>query len=494
METPILCVKDILKVYSGVTVLHDVSLEIYPGEIHSLCGENGAGKSTLIKILTGAISPTKGKIFIDGKEYDRLVPRQAMELGIAVIYQEFSLVPFLTVAENIFYGRELSKFGICNSKEMIARSKELCEEMSIEIDVNARVMDLGIAYQQIVEILKAVSLNSRIIIMDEPTAPLTVHETAIFFRLVRKLKEKGTTIIFISHRLEEVFEICDRVTVLCDGRKVLTCLTSDIDRSHLVSAMVGREISNQYPISSGAISEKDVILEVSNVSNKNVHDISFKLHKGEILGFGGLIGAGRTEVMRILFGVDTYTSGKIIFKGKEYHPKSTKQALDSGIGLIPEDRKHQGIVPCLPVVNNICLSVERKLASNGFLFGGREQKLAENSIKELNIKVSRPTQLIRTLSGGNQQKAVLAKILATNCDVLIFDEPTRGIDVGAKQEIYELMVRLANEGKSIIMVSSEMPELIGMSDRIIVMGSRTIQGELKRGEYSQELVLDIASR
>ena len=278
------------------------------------------------------------------------------------------------------------------------------------------------------------------------------------------------------------------------GRKVLTCLTSDIDRSHLVSAMVGREISNQYPISSGAISEKDVILEVSNVSNKNVHDISFKLHKGEILGFGGLIGAGRTEVMRILFGVDTYTSGKIIFKGKEYHPKSTKQALDSGIGLIPEDRKHQGIVPCLPVVNNICLSVERKLASNGFLFGGREQKLAENSIKELNIKVSRPTQLIRTLSGGNQQKAVLAKILATNCDVLIFDEPTRGIDVGAKQEIYELMVRLANEGKSIIMVSSEMPELIGMSDRIIVMGSRTIQGELKRGEYSQELVLDIASR
>ena len=494
MDTPILRVENVSKVYSGVTVLDDVSLEIYPGEIHSLCGENGAGKSTLIKILTGAITPASGRIFVDGKQYDRLTPRQSMDLGIAVIYQEFSLIPFLTVTENIFYGREKSHLGLCSSREMRQKAIDLCNEMGIELDVDMRVKDLGIAYQQIVEILKAVSLNSRIIIMDEPTAPLTVHETAIFFRLIRRLKEKGTTIIFISHRLEEVFEICDRVTVLCDGHKVLTCMTGEIDRSRLVAAMVGREITNQYPAPSGNGDDGETILEVEDVSNRYVHDICFSLHKGEILGFGGLIGAGRTEVMRILFGLDPYSSGSIRFKGKPYRPRSTKQALDSGIGLIPEDRKRQGIVPCRPVRDNICLSVEKRLSDHWLLFGNAEKDLADESIRELNIKTSGLNQLIRNLSGGNQQKAVLAKMLATNCDVLIFDEPTRGIDVGAKQEIYELMVQLVKQGKSIIMVSSEMPELIGMSDRIIVMGSRTIQGELRRGEYTQERILDIASR
>lgn len=492
MSRAILNVENLTKSYSGVRVLHGVSLEVQEGEIHALCGENGAGKSTFIKILTGAILPDSGKIVIDGAGYAGLNPRESMELGISVIYQEFSLIPYLSVYENIFFGREVQRYGIRNKKKMREKAISLCRDLGIDLDVDCRVCDLGIAYQQIVEILKAVSLNSRIMIMDEPTAPLTVKETDLFFKLVRTLQSKGTTIIFISHRLEEVFELCDRVTVLCDGRKTLTSDIKDITRKDLVSAMVGRVLSEDYPHSKQTVGE-DVVLDVSSISNKNVHEISFKLHRGEILGFGGLVGAGRTELMRVLFGADRFESGEIRLNGKNYRPQSPRNALQHGIGLIPEDRKHQGIVACLSVRSNICLSSEKKLAWHGIINSGLESELARKHIDGMKIKVSGQNQYVRNLSGGNQQKVVLGKVLASECDVLIFDEPTRGIDVGAKQEIYQLMVDFINQGKSIIMVSSEMPELIGMSDRILVMAEGRISGELDRKEFSQERILEMAS-
>ncbi len=492
MNKTILSVENITKSYSGVTVLHNVSLDVKEGEIHALCGENGAGKSTLIKILTGAIRPDSGKITINGNDYCSLNPKLSMEKGISVIYQEFSLIPYLTVYENIFFGREVQKYGIRNRKKMRENAVSLCRELGIELDVDSRVCDLGIAYQQIVEILKAVSLNSKIMIMDEPTAPLTVKETALFFKLIRTLQTKGTTIIFISHRLEEVFELCDRATVLCDGRIILTSDIKDLTRKDLVAAMVGRVLSEDYPHSKKPIS-KEVVLDVSGISNKNVHDVSFELHKGEILGFGGLVGAGRTELMRILFGADSFEKGKMSLNGQNYHPHSPRLALQHGVGLIPEDRKHQGIVACLSVRNNICMGSEENLSTCGVIQSKKEIELVDKHIKGMKIKVSGQNQQVRNLSGGNQQKVVLGKILSTDCDILIFDEPTRGIDVGAKQEIYHLMVDFINQGKSIIMVSSEMPELIGMSDRILVMAGGKITGELNRTEFSQERILEMAS-
>ncbi len=492
MNKTILSVENITKSYSGVCVLHNVSLDIREGEIHALCGENGAGKSTLIKVLTGAILPDSGRIRIGENEYSGLNPRQSMELGISVIYQEFSLIPYLTVYENIFFGREVQKYGIRNRKKMRENAIALCRELGIELDVDSRVCDLGIAYQQIVEILKAVSLNSKIMIMDEPTAPLTGKETELFFRLIRTLQSKGTTIIFISHRLEEVFELCDRATVLCDGRIILTSDIRNLTRKDLVSAMVGRVLSEDYPHSEQPHGN-EVVLDVSGIANKNVHGVSFQLHRGEILGFGGLVGAGRTELMRILFGADSFETGTMTLNGRSYKPNSPRHALQHGIGLIPEDRKHQGIVACLSVRENICMSSEKPLSHYGVLSSRKESELAAKHIDGMKIKVNGQVQLVRNLSGGNQQKVVLGKILATDCDVLIFDEPTRGIDVGAKHEIYQLMVDFISQGKSIIMVSSEMPELIGMSDRILVMAGGKISGELNRNEFSQERILEMAS-
>ncbi|MFA6846660.1 MAG: sugar ABC transporter ATP-binding protein [Sphaerochaetaceae bacterium] len=495
MTETILRLENISKSYSGVCALHDVSLEIRKGEVHALCGENGAGKSTLIKILAGAIVPSSGYIEIDGKKFERLSPKESMDLGISVVYQEFSLVPYLTVVENIFYGREISHHCIRDAKAMKQQAEELCKEMGILLDINSRVCDLGVAYQQIVEIMKAVSKNCHIMILDEPTAPLTVKDTAIFFDLIKRLKNKGTTFIFISHRLEEVFEICDCVTVLCDGEKILTEETPKISRQQLVAAMVGRNLTETYPRSSVVNGNgSPVVLEVSRIKSKDIHDVSFVLHKGEILGFGGLVGAGRTELMRLIFGADPLESGEILVNGKQYYPKSPEIALRTGIGLIPEDRKSQGIIACLSVKNNICICAEGKIAKYGVIPENKERNMAIQYIKSLNIKTPGLEQRIRNLSGGNQQKVVLGKMLATNCQILVFDEPTRGIDIGAKQEIYELMVRLAEAGKSIIIVSSEMPELIGMSDRIYVMANGRIQAELNRENYSQEAILEFASK
>jgi ribose transport system ATP-binding protein len=491
MDEAILSVRGLSKYYAGVKALDGVSLDFRRGEIHALCGENGAGKSTFIKLITGAIAPTEGTIRFEGRTYNRLGPRQAIDLGIAAIYQEFSLIPYLTVVENIFLGRELGRCGIRDRKKMSEAARELCEEMGVEIDIDARICDLGIAYQQIVEILKAVSRNSKLIIMDEPTAPLTLKETNVFFGIVDRLKKGGSTIVYISHRLEEVFEVSDRITVLCDGKLVVTKDVADIDRKRLISYMVGREIADDYPVPRCGIG--DVLLRVEGLSNNNVKDISLELRRGEILGFGGLVGAGRTELARAIFGADPISSGSMTLKGKHYAPKSPQAALRGGVGLIPEDRKNQGVVLGMSVKDNIVYSSMKRICRLLMIDRKKERSCAERQVKDLRIKTPGLAQLVRNLSGGNQQKVVLAKMMATECDLFIFDEPTRGIDVGAKQEIYLLMRDLVEAGASVIMISSEMPELIGMSNRIMVMGCGRILAELRKQDFSQERILEIAS-
>lgn len=492
MQDTILKVHEICRYYPGVKALDGISFEIKRGEIHAICGENGAGKSTFIKILTGANEPSSGTIEFEGTEYKRLTPKQSMEMGINVIYQEFSLIPFLSVAENIFYGREIKSHGVRDIKAMNKKAQELCSEMGVEIDIKARICDLGIAYQQIVEILKAVSQKSKFIIMDEPTAPLTVKETQIFFKIIDKLKKDQVTIVFISHRLEEVFQICDNVTVFCDGKFISTKRTADITQKQLISSMVGRELADDYPVPKRSIAN-ETVLKVEGLSNHKVKNISFELKQGEILGFGGLVGAGRTELARALFGADAIQEGTIMLKSRLYVPQTPKSALKAGIGLIPEDRKNQGVVLSQSVKENAVYSILKKCSKGMVISSKKETEYVEKYISELNIKTPTKDQLVKNLSGGNQQKVVLAKMLATNCDILIFDEPTRGIDVGAKYEIYTLMCKLAELGKSIIMISSEMSELIGMSDRILVMGAGRITGELNKSEFKQETILEMAS-
>ncbi|WP_066685669.1 sugar ABC transporter ATP-binding protein [Christensenella intestinihominis] len=480
------------KYYSGVKALDDISFSVRKGEIHAICGENGAGKSTLIKVLTGAIHPTKGGFEFDGKAYDKMTPHQAMEAGIRAIYQEFTLIPYLSIAENLFYGHELMKGVVRDSEAMNRRTRELCEEIGVDLNPREKVEALGIAQQQIVEILKAVSQSAKLFIMDEPTAPLTLKETKIFFRIIEKLKAEGATIIYISHRLEEIFELSDSITVFCDGKYVVTKKTEELDKKQLIAYMVGRELGENYPRAAQRPGEE--VLKVENLNGTRLHDVSFSLRKGEILGFGGLIGAGRTELARAIFGADKITGGKITLKGKEYKPKSPAAALRAGIGLIPEDRKNQGLIMEMSVKQNISIGVLDEVANKKpYLSKKRETEYSDQYIRELKIKTPADTQLVKNLSGGNQQKVVLAKMMAINCDILIFDEPTRGIDVGAKQEIYTLMRALADDGKAIIMISSEMPELIGMSDRIAVMSNGYHVAELGREEFSQEKILEYAS-
>lgn len=492
MQENILEVRNLSKYYAGVKALDGVSMSFVKGEVHALAGENGAGKSTLIKMLTGAIEPTDGEIVLLGKEYKKLDPISAIEKGIAAVYQEFNLIPYLSAAENVFYGKEMKKGLFVDKKKMNQKVSELLEEMGIEMDPSRLVRDLGVAYQQIIEIVKAVSANSKILILDEPTAPLTNNETQVLFRIIKKLKEKQVTIIFISHRMEEIFELCDRVTVMRDGKYITTERTEEIDRKKLITYMVGRELGEDYPARQKPLG--DAVLKVSDLSTQKVQDITFELKKGEILGFGGLVGAGRTEVMQAIFGADKVERGEILLNGVELKAKTPGKILECGIGLIPEDRKNQGVLLGLSIEENITFSSLGQVMTGPFINGKKDMAVANEYVDKLRIKTPSIKQLVKNLSGGNQQKVVLAKMLATHCDILIFDEPTRGIDVGAKQEIYNLMRDLVdNKGKSIIMVSSEMPELIGMSDRILIMRFGKIVGELDKQEFSQELILEYAS-
>lgn len=486
--------KNIRKYYPGVKALDGVSISFRFGEVHALLGENGAGKSTLIKILAGAIVPTSGQIIVDGVYYDKISPALAARLGIGVIYQEFTLVPAIPVFENIFLGNEIRKANfLVDKKEMIAKTKKLFKQLNIHISPNALVRDLSVAEQQLVEIAKAVSKDVRILIMDEPTAPLTETEIQAMFELVRTLQKKNVTIIYISHRLEELFEIADRVSVLRDGQYIKTVQTEKTSENELINLMIGRELKNRYPTRKGKPSDEPV-LEVQGLTlDKKVKDISFNVHKGEILGISGLVGAGRTETARAIFGVDKIASGKIFIDGLETQIDSPRAAIAHAMALLPEDRKQQGVLLKMLVRDNITLSCLKRVSKLGVIRSKRENSVVSEYIGRLKIKTPSEKQQVQFLSGGNQQKVVLAKWLASEARIIIFDEPTRGIDVLAKHEIYELINHLADCGCAILMISSEMTELIGICDRVVVMYEGMITGELKKSELTQERIMQLAS-
>lgn len=491
MDNSILSLYDITKEYPGLKALDDVTVSFIRGETHALVGENGAGKSTLIKTLSGAIIPEKGKIVIDGNEYDSMNPRLAMQLGIAVIYQEFNLMPTLSVAENLFIGDRIGGRVLIDRKEMERRAAEIFKRMKVDINPKELVCNLSVAYMQLVEIAKALSKNVKILVMDEPTAPLTSSEVEILFDIVKTLKSQGVTIIYISHRLNEIFRVADRVTVLRDGKVIETSNIKDITREDLIRAMVGREIDDTYPTRD--LEKGDVILKVDHLSGNRVKDANFEVHRGEIFGLSGLVGAGRTELVRMIFGADKKDSGTIYLDGEIFDPRSPRDSVRSGVGLIPEDRKQQGVVVGLPIQWNITLSILKRISKASVINRDKENAVINELIKSLKIKTPTAKQLVKNLSGGNQQKVVLAKWLAVNCKVLIFDEPTRGIDVDAKQEIYKLMNNLCAQGIGIIMISSDMEEIIGMSDRILVLCEGQQTGLLNRNEFTQEAILSYAS-
>ncbi|MGB4658780.1 MAG: sugar ABC transporter ATP-binding protein [Mobilitalea sp.] len=489
-EEVVLKLKNITKRYPGVVALDNVSVDFKKGEIHALLGENGAGKSTLIKVLAGAVQNDEGSIWINGNEYDKMTPILSRNNGVEVIYQEYNLVSGLTVAENVCLGRQMK--GIVNKKEMYDITKALFDKYEIDIDPKAYVRDLSSAKQQLVEITKAISKDAQIIVMDEPTAQLTMTEVERLYEIVRNLKAKNKTIIYISHRLDELFAITDSITIMRDGCYVDTVETASTSRDELITLMVGRTLKDTYP-KRNCIKE-DTIFEVKDISGYYNNKTSFSLKRGEILGFSGLVGAGRTELMRVIFGADRKLTGITYVNGKEVIIKSPQDAIRKGIGLIPEDRKVQGCFMNNTIEWNISIANIGKLTTGGLVDKKKIRKQAEEYKELLNIKTPSLEQLVSNLSGGNQQKVVLAKVLATDSDIIIFDEPTRGIDIGARHEIYILMSKLVESGKSIIMISSDMEELIGMSDRVIILNEGTISGELGKEDFKQEIIMKYASK
>ena len=485
-----LTLKNITKTYPGVVALSNVSVSFEQGEVHAVMGENGAGKSTMIKIISGAINPDPGgEIIFDDKTYTQMTPALSAENGVAVIYQDINLVTPMTVAENMFMGRKMGK-GY-SKRRLNKLAQEIFDEYGFQLDPGMRVERLSPANQQMVEIARAISNNAKIMIMDEPTAPLAAAEVELLFSIIEKLKAKGVTVIYISHRMDEVFQITERVTVLRDGQFVATINTAETNRQQLVNLMVGRELNENFPTRKTPVG--DVILEAKNLTGNSVENISFQLHRGEILGFAGLVGSGRSETMELICGAKKMDSGEVWMGGQKMHITSPAAAIEHGIGLIPEDRKEQGVILFNTVKFNTSLSAAHKMTKFGFISGRKNREMAEKYRETLRIKVPHIDQMVVNLSGGNQQKVVLAKTLAADPDVIIFDEPTKGIDVGAKQEIYNLMNELVAQGKAIIMVSSDMEEILGMSDRIIVLHEGLVSGELKRDEFSQERVLHLAS-
>ena len=488
----ILEVKNVTKTYPGVIALDDVSFDVEKGEVLALIGENGAGKSTVIKSISGAIQFDSGSIVIDGKEFDHMTPALARESGIGVVYQELNLVGSLSIMENIFLGEKIggNHYGP-DFVEMKKRSEEAMSSLGVKIDVRTQVHMLSTAQMQIVEIAKAVVQNCKVLIMDEPSASIPMSEVNSMFEIIRKLKAQGVSVIYISHRLEELFEICDRVTVFRDGKFVITRNVADITKQDLIKYMIGRELTEKFPIRNAKINE--TVLEVKDLCGNGDYHINLQLHQGEILGLAGLIGAGRTELAKMLCGDVKPDSGVIAVNGKEMKAASCADAVDLGIGLVPEDRKSEGVFLGYTIEWNIPIMSMRKISKFGMIDFKKADKLTSTYVKTLDIKTPSVKQEVKNLSGGNQQKVVVAKVLAADNEILIFDEPTRGIDVGAKQEIYILMNRLVEEGKSILMISSDMEELLGMSDRIIVLHEGKVGGELEKHEFSQERVLEMAS-
>ena len=496
MDNEILRLEGLSKYFPGVKALDDISFDLIEGEIHALIGENGAGKSTLIKVLTGAYQKTHGKVFYRGNEVKKLNPTKAKSLGISAIYQELTLFPDLTVAQNIFMGNEkvYNKSNIVKDKEMTNEVRKIFEKIKLDISPEILVKNLSIAQQQMIEIARAISLDADILIMDEPTSSISNKETEILFEIIEDLKKQGVTIIYISHRLEEIFEIANRVTVLRNGKKIKTLKIDEIkNKDQLVNLMVGKEVTDLFPKKEVKIG--DTILKVQNLSAQNkFEDINFELKKGEILGVGGLVGSQRTEVMETIFGLRNFDNGEIILNGHKVKISNPQNAIDLGLGLISEDRKGTGIIKTMSVKENITLPgldlIDRKYS---VLIDNKSEEIAADALVDrLNVKTPSLRQKIDKLSGGNQQKAIIARWILLAPEILIMDEPTRGIDVGAKSEIYELMGELVAKGISIIMISSENPELLAMSDRIMVMREGKISGFLEGKKQTEENILKLA--
>ena len=487
----VLSLKNVTKKYPGVLALNDVSIDFLEGEVHALLGENGAGKSTLIKAVAGAIDVDSGIIRINGQEYQKMTPSLSRNLGIEVIYQEFNLVPTLSCGENIMMGEKVGSNIFFNSKLVDNKASEVLKQFAMMIDPRKLVQDLSIAEQQIIEIAKAVSKNLKILIMDEPSAPLSVSEFDVMFDIIKQLKKRGVTIIYISHRLEEVFRISDRVSVMRDGCYVATRNTKDTNRQELIKLMVGRELKESYPPRKNAPGA--IAMEVKNLTGNGDRDVSFSVRKGEILGISGLVGAGRTELAMLLFGAVPAETGQILVSGKPVKIKNPLDAIQNKIGLLTEDRKGQGLFLEMAVKWNISFPIIKRISKYGVVNTKKEEEIAKKYKERINIKTPSLLQQVINLSGGNQQKVVLAKSLAAESDILIFDEPTRGIDVGAKQEIYHLMTELADNGIAILMISSDMEELLGMSDRIIVLCEGKLAGEVEKEKFDQHHILDLAS-
>ncbi len=488
---PLLEMRSITKRFPGVVALDGVDFELEKGEVHVLLGENG-GKSTLVKMLSGAYRPDEGEILLNGEPVSTSSATAAQERGISTIYQEFNLVPHLTVAENIFLGRQPRRFGLVDRRKMGEEVRKLLERMKVRVDSDALVSDLGVAQRQMVEIAKALSLDARILIMDEPTASLSGREAERLFEIIHGLKEEDVSMIFISHHLEEVAEIGDRVTVLRDG-KVVDRVPASTDRSEFVRMMVGRSVEDQFPRRRSEVGE--VLLEVKNLSRDGVLEgISFKVRAGEVVGMAGIVGAGRTELARAIFGVDPVDSGEVWVEGRRMERVDPREAKHQGMGFVTEDRQGQGIVPPLSVAENLGLASLEQNTSAGLVNRREQRKRARKMIEDLNIRTPGLEQETRYLSGGNQQKVVIGKWLLADSKVMIMDEPTRGIDVGAKVEIYELMNELTGNGAGILMISSDLPEVLGMSDRILVMSGGRITGELLATEANEENVMELATR
>lgn len=484
--------KNITKTYPGVVALDNVSLSFRPGEVHAICGENGAGKSTLIKVMSGAATPEEGTIIVNGEEVVAMNPGLSRKLGIEVIYQELVLAPHVSVAENIFMGVKLGNNSIVDWKAMNNTAQEILDSMDITaFKATDIVEDLKTANRQLVAIAKSLSMNVKVLIMDEPTAPLGEHEVEVLLKIVDDLRKKGVTIVYVSHRLDEVFRISNRVSVFRNGQWIKTMNTCDTNKDELIKLMVGRELGSSYPEKKSEIGE--VVLEARNIVANGVKNVSFSVRAGEILGIGGLVGAGRSELVNTIFGAQKLESGEILVKGQKVNITSPAQAIENGIGLIPEDRKLHGLMLEKDVGFNLSICILEKISKYCVLEFKTEEQKQQEIINRLRIKLPHVGVLAKTLSGGNQQKVVLAKWLLAEADVLIFDEPTRGIDIGAKQEIYQLMNELTEKGMAIIMVSSDMEELMGVPDRMIVLHEGECTGELEKKDFSQVEILKLAS-
>lgn len=491
MADILLSLKGLTKRYPGVVANKDIHLDIHRGEVHTLVGENGAGKSTLIKSLSGSVVPDEGVMIWEGKEYAHMTPKLSAELGISIVYQEHCLVEALSVAENISLGHKNTKSIFPSFKGYAETARKVFERMGVHIDPGTKVEDLPTASQQLVEIAKAISKEAKLLVLDEPTAPLTSEEIESLFRIIANLKEQGVTIIYISHRMDEVFRISDRITVLRDGETIETLEAAKTDRAGIIALMVGRQLTESFPVRTHKSGE--MMLELQHITGNGVEDVSLNIRRGEIVGLAGLLGAGRTELARMVYGADPIKSGTVLIDGKPVVNKTPKMGIANKIGLIPEDRKHQGALLSFGVDWNTTLSCLGRLNTGGFLKFKEIASTAQKYIKELSIATPSAKTKVETLSGGNQQKVVLAKTLATESSIIIFDEPTRGIDVRAKQEIYRLMADMANEGKCILLISSDMEELLGMSDRIYVLAEGRLVSEMPGEEATQVKIMTIIS-